>query len=129
TACRLFPEPWVPECLGALARKVLEDRCRVSDVLSGDVPIIDVAKRQEVARVEVGKQPKRLVVVDVPCRRYRSCESTPDPSFSFLRWCFVFPGGPLTLISLIPGAVRAVRLVCPGWVGRGSASTAGPARA
>ena len=40
--------------------------CCVSNVLSDDVSIIDTAKREEVARVKVGKQPKRLVVVNVP---------------------------------------------------------------
>jgi YVTN family beta-propeller protein len=40
--------------------------CCVSNVLSDDVSIIDTAKRQEVARVKVGKQPKRLVVVNAP---------------------------------------------------------------
>jgi YVTN family beta-propeller protein len=35
-------------------------------VLSDDVSILDVAQRKEVARVKVGKQPKRLVVVNVP---------------------------------------------------------------
>jgi YVTN family beta-propeller protein len=36
--------------------------CCVSNVLSDDVSIIETAKRQELARVKVGKQPKRLVV-------------------------------------------------------------------
>ena len=36
--------------------------CCVSNVLGDDVSIVDVAKRQEAARVKVGKQPKRLVV-------------------------------------------------------------------
>jgi YVTN family beta-propeller protein len=40
--------------------------CCVSNVLSDDVSIIDVAKRREVARVKVGKQPKRLVVANGP---------------------------------------------------------------
>jgi YVTN family beta-propeller protein len=40
--------------------------CCVSNVLSDDVSILDVAKRAEAARVQVGKQPKRLVVVNVP---------------------------------------------------------------
>jgi YVTN family beta-propeller protein len=39
--------------------------CCVSNVLSGDVSIIDAAKRQEVARIKVGKMPKRLVVAGV----------------------------------------------------------------
>jgi YVTN family beta-propeller protein len=30
------------------------------------VSIIDAAKRQEVARIKVGKMPKRLVVASVP---------------------------------------------------------------
>ncbi len=40
--------------------------CCVSNVLSDDVSIIDAAKRQEVARVKVGKMPKRLVVAGAP---------------------------------------------------------------
>src|SRR5262245_50298343 len=40
--------------------------CCVSNVLSDDVSILDTAKRREVARVRVGKQPKRLVAVNVP---------------------------------------------------------------
>ncbi len=40
--------------------------CCVSNVLGDDVSVIDVARRQEVARVPVGKQPKRLVVVNAP---------------------------------------------------------------
>ena len=40
--------------------------CCVSNVLSGDVSIINVAKRQELARVTVGKQPKRLVAINAP---------------------------------------------------------------
>jgi YVTN family beta-propeller protein len=40
--------------------------CCVSNVLGDDVSILDVAKRQEVARVKVGKQPKRLVAVNAP---------------------------------------------------------------
>jgi YVTN family beta-propeller protein len=40
--------------------------CCVSNVLSDDVSILDVAGRKEVARVKVGKQPKRLVAVKVP---------------------------------------------------------------
>jgi YVTN family beta-propeller protein len=40
--------------------------CCVSNVLSDDVSIVDVPRRQEAARVKVGKQPKRLVAVNVP---------------------------------------------------------------
>jgi YVTN family beta-propeller protein len=40
--------------------------CCVSNVLGDDVSIIDAAKRQEVARIKVGKMPKRLVVAGVP---------------------------------------------------------------
>jgi YVTN family beta-propeller protein len=40
--------------------------CCVSNVLSDDVSIIAAAKRQEVARIKVGKMPKRLVVAGVP---------------------------------------------------------------
>jgi YVTN family beta-propeller protein len=40
--------------------------CCVSNVLSDDVSIIDAAKREEVARIKVGKMPKRLVVTGVP---------------------------------------------------------------
>jgi len=40
--------------------------CCVSNVLSDDVSIIDAAKRREVARIKVGKMPKRLVVASVP---------------------------------------------------------------
>jgi len=40
--------------------------CCVSNVLSDDVSVIDAAKRQEVARIKVGKMPKRLVVASVP---------------------------------------------------------------
>lgn len=39
--------------------------CCVSNVLSDDVSILDVARRTEVARIKVGPAPKRLVVVDV----------------------------------------------------------------
>ncbi|HMC63509.1 MAG TPA: beta-propeller fold lactonase family protein [Gemmataceae bacterium] len=42
------------------------DYCCVSNVLSDNVSIIDVGRRREVARVKVGKQPKRLVVANVP---------------------------------------------------------------
>ena len=40
--------------------------CCVSNVLSDDVSIIDVAGRKEVACVPVGKLPKRLVVAGAP---------------------------------------------------------------
>jgi YVTN family beta-propeller protein len=40
--------------------------CCVSNVLGDDVSIIDAAKRREVARIKVGKMPKRLVVASVP---------------------------------------------------------------
>jgi YVTN family beta-propeller protein len=40
--------------------------CCVSNVLSDDVSIIDTARRREVARIKVGKMPKRLVVAGVP---------------------------------------------------------------
>ena len=40
--------------------------CCVSNVLGDDVSILDAAKRQEVARIKVGKMPKRLVVAGVP---------------------------------------------------------------
>jgi YVTN family beta-propeller protein len=40
--------------------------CCVSNVLSDDVSILDVARRREAARVKVGRQPKRLVVAAVP---------------------------------------------------------------
>jgi YVTN family beta-propeller protein len=40
--------------------------CCVSNVLGDDVSIIDAAQRQEVARIKVGKMPKRLVVASVP---------------------------------------------------------------
>ena len=39
--------------------------CCVSNVLSDDVSIIDAAKRTEVARIPVGKLPKRLVVAQL----------------------------------------------------------------
>ncbi len=42
--------------------------CCVSNVLSDDLSVINAADRREVARIKVGKQPKRLVVVDVPTR-------------------------------------------------------------
>ena len=40
--------------------------CCVSNVLSHDVSILDCARRREVARLKVGKNPKRLVVAAVP---------------------------------------------------------------
>jgi YVTN family beta-propeller protein len=40
--------------------------CCVSNVLGDDVSILEVAARREVARVKVGKQPKRLVAITVP---------------------------------------------------------------
>jgi YVTN family beta-propeller protein len=40
--------------------------CCVSNVLSNDVSILDCARRREVSRVKVGKNPKRLVVAAVP---------------------------------------------------------------
>jgi YVTN family beta-propeller protein len=40
--------------------------CCVSNVLSDDVSVINAADRREAARIKVGKQPKRLVVADVP---------------------------------------------------------------
>jgi len=40
--------------------------CCVSNVLSDDVSIIAVSKREEVARIKVGKMPKRLVVARTP---------------------------------------------------------------
>jgi YVTN family beta-propeller protein len=40
--------------------------CCVSNVLSNDVSILDCARRREVIRVKVGKNPKRLVVAAVP---------------------------------------------------------------
>jgi YVTN family beta-propeller protein len=40
--------------------------CCVSNVLSDDVSILDCARRREVIRLKVGKNPKRLVVAAVP---------------------------------------------------------------
>jgi YVTN family beta-propeller protein len=45
--------------------------CCVSNVLSDDVSVLDVAQRREVARIQVGKEPKRLVAVKVPGRTVR----------------------------------------------------------
>jgi YVTN family beta-propeller protein len=40
--------------------------CCVSNVLSNDVSILDCARRREVIRLKVGKNPKRLVVAALP---------------------------------------------------------------
>jgi YVTN family beta-propeller protein len=43
--------------------------CYVSERLGDTVAVIDAATRKTVARIEVGKAPKRLLVVDVPTAR------------------------------------------------------------
>jgi YVTN family beta-propeller protein len=41
-------------------------RCYISERIGDTVAVIDAATRKAVARIEVGKAPKRLLVVDVP---------------------------------------------------------------
>ena len=43
--------------------------CYVSNAGSNDVSVVDLAARKEVARIPVGKMPKRLVTIVVPERR------------------------------------------------------------
>jgi YVTN family beta-propeller protein len=43
--------------------------CYVSNAGSDDVSAVDLAARREVARIKVGRMPKRLLTVVVPERR------------------------------------------------------------
>jgi YVTN family beta-propeller protein len=43
--------------------------CYISERIGDTVAVIDTATRKTVARIEVGKAPKRLLVVDVPVKR------------------------------------------------------------